>query len=339
MHRLDLTGVDAGELVRGLDPAEELPAHPGRRHGVPLARSHHQALVVGGPLPFALVQEPEVLREGLGVHGGLDLEHLRALGGDQAAHPRRGVGDRAVSRPRVHVGTRVHHRLDVVMVLEGAIASQTDRDRLVAAVHRHEVHVDVDEQVRLGGALRDLDDLVLVGGADLRQLVLVLAIEVVEVLRPEGPIDALAHHPADLACGHPPVERGGDDDLDVLDALASRELDHLLEDALPDVGERHRRQGDRDVVHGDRELHPGLQQLRERLGVPERMQQRMTDRGVHVPDPRQRVRGVHHAGAERELLHAEALPFVHEQRGRPLVHLQHETGSGHVSSSPVFSFS
>ena len=37
--------------------------------------------------------------------------------------------------------------------------AEPDRDRLVAAVHRHEVDVHVDEQVGLGGALGQLDDL------------------------------------------------------------------------------------------------------------------------------------------------------------------------------------
>ena len=205
----------------------------------------------------------------------------------------------------------------------------------MAAVHRDEVDVDVDEEIRLRGALRDLDDLVRVRGADLRERVFVLAVEVEEILRPEGAEDALAHHAADLVGGHAPVQGGRHDDLDVLDALAGGELDHLLEDALADVGQRHRRQWDRDVVDGDRQLHPGLQELGERLGVPHGVQQGMTDRGLHVPDPGESVGRIHHAGSEGELLHAEALPFVDEQRRGPLVHLEHESGSGHRSSSPV----
>ena len=229
----------------------------------------------------------------------------------------------------------MHHRVHVVVVLEGAVAGEPDRDRLVTAVHRHEVHVDVDEEVGLRGPLRDLDDLVLVRGADLRQRVLVLAVEVEEVLRPERPEHPLPHHAPDLVGGHPAMEGGRHDDLDVLDALACRELDHLLEDPLPDVGKGHRRERDRDVVHRDRELHPRLEKLGERLRVPERMQQRVPDRGVHVPDARKRVGRVHHARPQGELLHAVALPLVDQERWRPLVHLEHESGSGHRSSSPV----
>src|SRR6185312_17353229 len=58
------------------------------------------------------------------------------------------------------------------------------------------------------------------------------------------------------------------------------------------------------------------------------------DRGVEVVDPRQRVRRVDHARAERELLHAVALALVDEQRRRPLVHLEHESWSWHVDRSP-----
>ena len=57
------------------------------------------------------------------------------------------------------------------------------------------------------------------------------------------------------------------------------------------------------------------------------------DRGVDVLHARQRVRRVHHAGPQRELLHAEALALVDEERGRPLVDLQYESWSGHLSVS------
>ena len=49
----------------------------------------------------------------------------------------------------------------VVVVLQALVAGEPDRDRLVAAVHRHQVDVHVDDQVGLGGPLRDLDVLAL----------------------------------------------------------------------------------------------------------------------------------------------------------------------------------
>ena len=52
---------------------------------------------------------------------------------------------------------------DVVVVAEAAVAGQAGGHALVAAVHGHQVDVDVDEQVRLGRPPVDLDVLALVG--------------------------------------------------------------------------------------------------------------------------------------------------------------------------------
>ncbi len=62
----------------------------------------------------------------------------------------------------VHERRRVLHGLDVVVVAErcGSCARPV-AVRLPAAVHRHEVDVDVDDQVALGGPLVDLDLLAL----------------------------------------------------------------------------------------------------------------------------------------------------------------------------------
>ena len=54
----------------------------------------------------------------------------------------------------------------------------------------------------------------------------------------------------------------------------ARELDHLLEHELADVGALHRRERDRDVVDRDRELHARREELPERfasVGMVERM--------------------------------------------------------------------
>ena len=120
VHRLDLAGVHARELVRRLDPPEELAAHARRRHVVGLLRGHHQRLVARAPLPLALVQEAEVRRERLGVHRRLDLEDLHAGVLQHPAHAVHRVVDRAVALARVHVRLRVQHRVHVVVVLAGS---------------------------------------------------------------------------------------------------------------------------------------------------------------------------------------------------------------------------
>ena len=62
------------------------------------------------------------------------------------------------------------HRLRVVVVAQRRVRRQPDADRLVAAIHGDEVHVDVDQQVGLGGPLADLDVLALLGRAEVGQL-------------------------------------------------------------------------------------------------------------------------------------------------------------------------
>ena len=252
---------------------------------------------------------------------GLDLEDLDAAVAQQPPHPHRGVVDRAVTLAGVHVAVRVQHRLHVVMVLEAPVAREPDRHRLVPAVHRHQVHVHVHDQIGLGGALADLHVLAVVGRADVSEGVAVLGVEVREVVRVEAAVHALADHPLDLRGVHPTVQRGGHDQLHVLDARPSRHLDHVLQDPLPDVRGRHGRKRDRDVVDRDRELHPGAQEVGQRLRVSHRMAQRMLDRAVHVADPGKGIGRVHHARAEGELLHAEALPLVHQQGRCAFVHI------------------
>ena len=333
VHRFHLARVDAGDLVRRLDAPEELPAHARRREVVPLLRGHHQGLVLHGPLPFPLVEEPQLRREGLAVQRGLDLEHLHAVGGEEAPHPDGRVVDRRVSGPRIHVALRLEHRVHVVVVPKALVAGQADRDRLVAAVHRHEVDVHVDDQVGLRRPLHDLDVLAHVGLTDVGEPVLVLCVEVVQAIGPEGAVDALADHPADLLGRHPAVQRRRHDDLEVLHPGAGGQLDHVLEHALTHVRGHHRRQRDREVVDRDRELHPREQQLGQRLLIAGRLEQRATDLPVEVAQARQRIRRIHDARAEREPLHPVPLALVDDQGRRPLVHLQHEPWSGHLSAA------
>src|SRR5690606_28140893 len=77
--------------------------------------------------------------------------------------------------------------------------------------------------------------------------------------------------------------------------------------------------------------HSGAQQLGQRLAA-ERVQQRLPDPAVHVADAGQRVRRVDDSGAEREAFEPEPLSLVHQDGGRPLVHLQHESRSAHPSA-------
>ncbi len=81
--------------------------------------------------------------------------------------------------------------------------------------------------------------------------------------------------------GHAPVDRRGDDDLDVLDAVIGEELEHDGEHALADVGPAHGRQRERDVVDRDDDLHPGPQLGVERIAA-EGVVDRVADGRVDV---------------------------------------------------------
>jgi hypothetical protein len=137
----------------------------------------------------------------------------------------------------------------------------------------------------------------------------------------------------DLVRGHAAVERVRHSELDVLDAPAGRELDHLLEHELADVGGLHRRQRDRDVVDRDRESHAGLQKLPQWLGAVG-VVERVPDVIAQPAEPGERVRRVDHPRAERELLEPEPLALVDQERRRAFVDLEDETRSCHVVVSP-----
>ncbi|CAB4723496.1 unannotated protein [freshwater metagenome] len=324
---LDLAGVDAGQAVGRPQVVEELVPQPVGSQRQTTSHRQHRGLVAHRPLPLALHQEVVGLGEDVVVEGGLDLEDLDVLLDHPPDPPRRVVHRRLLV---VHERPGGHHRGGVVVVAQRAVRRQPDADRLVAAVHRDEVDVHVDEQVGLGGPLADLDVLALVGRAQVGEVVAVLGVEVVELaLRVEGAEDPLPHDVLQLRGGHPPVQRVGRDDLDVVDAGRRGQGQHLLDDPLADVGSAHRRQRQRQVVEGDREPHPGEEQLRQRVGV-RRVQQRVEDRALDVGDRGQRLRRVDHPGAEGEGLEPEAESLVDDQGRGPVVDLEDESGTTHA---------
>ena len=204
----------------------------------------------------------------------------------------------------------------------------------MAAVHRDEVHVHVDQQVALGRPLVDLDVFAGVGQPDVQQVVGVLGVVVGELVGPEGKEHPLADGPADLGGGHPAVQRVGDDQFDVVDAGFGRPGQDRLDDALADVGQPHRRQRQADVVERDGELHARAQQFAQRRGVDRRVE-RGFDRGCRVVEAGKDLRRVDDAGAEREAFEAQALAGVHEQRRGSFVDLENEAGTGHERILPV----
>ena len=53
---------------------------------------------------------------------------------------------------RIHVAVGIADRLRFVMRAQRFVVAQTDGDRFMSAIHRHEVDVDVDQQIAFGRA-------------------------------------------------------------------------------------------------------------------------------------------------------------------------------------------
>ncbi len=155
-----------------------------------------------------------------------------------------------------------------------------------------QVDVDVDEQVRGGGPLVDLDVLALVGLAEVDQVVGVLGVVLgQQPVRSEGVVDPVAEGVAQLLLGHAPVQRERGDQHDVVDARLGRHVEHGLDHHLADVGRLHRRQRERDVVEADGELHAGAEQRRQRVAVADGVEQGVADGPVGVLDRLRSARG------------------------------------------------
>ena len=212
---------------------------------------------------------------------------------------------------------------------EALVAGQTGGHALVPAVHGHQVDVDVDQQVALGGPLVDLHVLALVGEAQVDEGVGVLGIVLGEqAVGGEGVVDAVAEGVAELGLGHPPVEGQGHDEGHVVHAGLGRHVEHLLDDHLADVGPLHGRQGQRDVVEGDGQFHPRAQQGGQRVPVAHRVGEGRADGGRRVGERIDGLGGVDDPAALGQPLEAEPLA-VPEQRGRRgAVDVEHESGPG-----------
>ena len=254
VHGLDLAGLHRGEVVGRDDGVEDLAGEPARG---PLERGRGRVEagpVPERPLPFALLQEAELLGERVGVERRLDLEDLHARLGDQPPHaPVRGVQLGVV---HVHERAAVLHRAHVVVVPDAAVGGEPGRDGLVPAVHGDEVDVHVDEQVALGRAAVDLDVLAVVGEPEVDEVRRVLGVVLEQqAVRRERLEDAVAEGVAELGVGHPAVEGERGDQHDVVDAGLGGQVEDRLDHPLAHVGGAHRREGERDVVEGDREPH------------------------------------------------------------------------------------
>jgi hypothetical protein len=127
------------------------------------------------------------------------------------------------------------------------------------------------------------------------------------------------------------VQGVGHHQLHVVHPPAGRHLQDLFDDPSPDVGGLHGREGDGDVVERDGEAHAGTEEIGKGLAVVG-VHQGVADRPLHVADAGQGIGRIDHPRPEGEALEPEPLTLVHQERRSPLVHLQHESRSGHPAS-------
>ena len=327
VHGLDLAGLDAGGRVRRADGVEDGPRHAGRGAGQGGRAGHEGGPVPSRPLPLPPLQEAELGGEGVGVQGGLDLEHLDAGGGDVAAHAP--VGRVQLRAVLVHERAAVLQGADVVVVAQAAVGGQPGGHALVAPVHGHQVDVHVHHEVAGGGPLADLHVLARVGAAQVDQAVGVLGVVLQQkAVGRERVVHAVAHGVTQLRLRHAPVQREGGDEHDVVHAGLGGQVEHGLDHPLADVGPAHGRKGEGDVVEGDGEAHARPQQGGQRRGVAQRLRQRPAYLLDGIGQGLQRLGRVHDPAARGQALEAPALAVPEQRRRGGPVHLEHESGPG-----------
>ena len=93
-----------------------------------------------------------------------------------------------------------------MMCLQCGVVAQSHTYRLAAAIHRHQVDIDVDQQVGFRRPPVDAHVLAVLGDAKLDHAAGRLGIVVVELVRIILPENAAAHGVPDLERLHAPME-------------------------------------------------------------------------------------------------------------------------------------
>ena len=144
VHRIDLAGMHASQPIRRAHGVEDIALECGRRHVGDLLHAEEHRLILGGPVRLAFLHEVGDRWKSVVVDSRLDVKDADCVL-DQLTLPYTGVMQGGVRR--VHVRERAHQCLHVVMDTDSAIGGETSGHRLVAAVHRHQRQVHVDDEV------------------------------------------------------------------------------------------------------------------------------------------------------------------------------------------------
>ena len=71
---------------------------------------------------------------------------------------------------RIHIRIRIANRLRFVMLAQRFVIAQPDRDRFMSAVHRHEIDIQINQNIAFDGAFVDSQRFVVARFADVNQI-------------------------------------------------------------------------------------------------------------------------------------------------------------------------
>ena len=167
---------------------------------------------------------------------------------------------------------------------QALVVAKADGHRLVAAVHRDQIDVQVDDEVALHRPPVHPDRLPVAGAAEFHDSVRIFGIVVVVARREKFLVDRGAHHPPHFRLGHLPVEAVGDDEMHVVHAVIAEHFEDHFERDLPDIRSGHRRKREADVVERDGDPHSRPELGVERVAA-ERVVDGVADRAARVGQP------------------------------------------------------
>ena len=123
----------------------------------------------------------------------------------------------------------------------------------------------------------------------------------------------LAHHAFHFPFSHFSVKGIGDDDVNVVDAVAREHVQNDFENGLPNVRRCHRRQRQTDIVNCDGHAHARLELRKKRIATV-RMIQRVANRSFAIRQSFDRRIRIKHPRADRNVLKDKILAGRNDPR-------------------------
>src|SRR6185436_19775565 len=108
-------------------------------------------------------------------------------------------------------------------------------------------------------------------------------------------------------------ERVGDDDVDIIDAVAREHVQNDLEDRLANVRRGHRREWETDVVNCDGDAHARFELSKQRIAT-ERVIQGVTNGSFAIGETFDRRIRIEHTRSNRQVFEDEVFAGRHDAR-------------------------